>query len=287
MSQPRSAPRVADYDYIVLGHITVDVRAGDGRRTPGGSALYSGLQAARLGLRTQIITAGHRSELGPLLTPYRDEFDVVIQPRPHTTTFVTSGTGETRRQQRLMWAGELADPGDLDAAIVHVAPVARETGSLRVAETSFVGVTPQGLVREWSEAGDPSHIALDSRRLPERCDAIVLDVVELQFAAATVTTLVRAGVLVAVTAADDGVELLLGDRNVALPALPVDVVEDLGAGDVFAAALFTRLREGADPVAAANFGQAAACLRLAGAGPAAVATRAAIEARAAASPGSR
>ncbi|HEV3055691.1 MAG TPA: PfkB family carbohydrate kinase [Solirubrobacteraceae bacterium] len=272
---------MAEYDYIVLGHITVDVRAADGRRTPGGSALYSGLQAARLGMRTQIITAGHRSELGPLLAPYRDEFDIVIQPRPHTTTFVTSGIGEIRRQQRLMWAGELADPGELDAAIVHVAPVARETGPLRAADTSFVGVTPQGLVREWSAGGDPFYVALDSRQLPERCDAIVLDVIEHEFAAATVSTLVRAGVLVAVTAADDGVELLLGERSVALPALPVDVVEDLGAGDVFAAAFFCALREGAGPIDAANFGQSAACLRLAGAGPAAVATRAAIEAHSA------
>jgi sugar/nucleoside kinase (ribokinase family) len=193
---------------------------------------------------------------------------------------VTSGIGEARRQQRLFWAGELADPGALDAAIVHVAPVARETGPLLVAAPSFVGVTPQGLVREWSDAGDPSHVALDSRRLPPRCDAVVLDVVERGFAAATVTTLARAGVVVAVTAADDGVELLVGEDSIALPALPVDVVEDLGAGDVFATALFARLREGADPVAAANFGQAAACLRLAGVGPAAVATRAEIEARA-------
>jgi sugar/nucleoside kinase (ribokinase family) len=272
---------VSTYDYMVLGHVTVDVRATDGRRTPGGSALYSGLQAARLGLRTQIITAGDRSELGPLLAPYLDELDVVIQPRPHTTTFVTSGAGETRRQQRLTWAGELIDPGpgELDAAIVHVAPVARETGPFRVPRTSFVGVTPQGLVREWSAAGDPSYVALDSRQLPERCDAIVLDVVEHGFAAATVATLARAGVIVAVTAADDGVELVLAERSVALPALPVDVVDDLGAGDVFAAAFFTRLREGADPVAAANFGQAAACVRLGGAGPAAVATRAAIDER--------
>ncbi len=274
---------MADYDYVVLGHVTVDVRADDGGRTPGGTALYSGLQAARLGLRTLIVTAGHRSELGPLLAPYRDELDVVIQPRPHTTTFVTRGIGERRRQQRLFWAGELTAPGELDASIVHVAPVARETGAWRVTDSTFVGVTPQGLVREWSDAGDPSHIALDSRRLPPRCDALVLDVVERGFAAATVATLAGAGVVVAVTAADDGVELLLGQQSVTLPALPVEVVEDLGAGDVFAAAFFTRLREGADPVAAANFGQAAAALRLAGASPAAVATRAAIEARAAGS----
>jgi sugar/nucleoside kinase (ribokinase family) len=49
---------------------------------------------------------------------------------------------------------------------------------------------------------------------------------------------------------------------------------------VFAAAFFVALRGGEDPVAAANFGQAAACLRLGGSGPPAVASRAEIEARA-------
>jgi sugar/nucleoside kinase (ribokinase family) len=266
-----------DYDYIALGHITVDVRAETGRRTPGGSALYSGLQAARLGLRTLIVTAGDRDEIEPLLAPYRNEFDLVVQPRPQTTTFVTEGIGELRRQQLAAWAGEMSDPGELDAAIVHVAPVARETGPVATAPGTFVGVTPQGLVRRWDDAGEPSHVALDSRRLPRLCNAIVLDQLELTFAAATVATAVRDGVVVAVTAADDGVELLTGDASVRLPALaPVALVEDLGAGDVFAAAFFVALRDGVDPVSAANFGQAAACLRLAARGPAAVADRAAI-----------
>jgi sugar/nucleoside kinase (ribokinase family) len=91
-----------------------------------------------------------------------------------------------------------------------------------------------------------------------------------------------------VTAADDGVELQLADGNVNLSVLrPAAVVEDLGAGDVFATALFVALRDGVEPVAAANFGQAAACLRLGGVGPAAVADRAAIEARLLAEPRAR
>ncbi len=277
-----------DYDYIVLGHLTVDVRAETGARAPGGSVLYSGLQAARLGLRTLIITAGDRDEIERLLAPYRDELDVIVQPRPDTTTFVTSGIGDTRRQQLVAWAGELTDPGELEAAIVHVAPVARETGPFAAVPGAFVGVTPQGLIRRWDDSGEPFHVALDSRRLPLRYDAIVLDQLESTFAAAIVATDARAGVVVAVTAADDGVELQLADGNVSLPALrPAAMAEDLGAGDVFATALFVALHDGVEPVAAANFGQAAACLRLGDVGPAAVPDRAAIEARLLAEPRAR
>jgi sugar/nucleoside kinase (ribokinase family) len=276
---------VSDYDYIALGHVTVDVRAETGARSPGGSVLYSGLQAARLGLRTLIVTAGNRDEIERLLEPYAGEVDLLIRPRPHTTTFVTSGVGQTRRQQLVAWAGELGDVETLDGEIVHVAPVARETGRVAPVPGTFVGVTPQGLVRSWDRAGAPSHVALDSRRLPVRYDAIVLDRLERAFAAAIVTTDAQAGVIVAVTAADDGVELELIDGTVALPALaPAAVVEDLGAGDVFAAALFVALCGGQDPVQAAMFGQAAACLRLGGSGPPAVADRAAIEARLLAEP---
>jgi sugar/nucleoside kinase (ribokinase family) len=268
-----------DYDYVVVGHVTIDVREETGGRKPGGTALYSGLQAARLGCRTLIVTAGDRGEIAALLTPYTSEFDLLVQPRTHTTTFATSGLGFERRQRRIAWAGPIDDPGELDAPIVHVAPVARETGLLGASEASFVGITPQGLVRSWSEAGDPVHVELDPALLPPRYDAIVLDELERTLSAPTVERAVRAGITVAVTAADEGVELFsAGAAPVRLAAFePTALVDDLGAGDVFAAAFFVALREHRDPVAAAHFGQAAACIRLAGSGPAAVACRDAIE----------
>ena len=58
-----------------------------------------------------------------------------------------------------------------------------------------------------------------------------------------------------------------------------DPVDDLGAGDVFAAALFIALAERAVPVEAAGFANAAAAVRMRGPGPRRSASRAAIEAR--------
>ncbi len=57
--------------------------------------------------------------------------------------------------------------------------------------------------------------------------------------------------------------------------------DDVGAGDVFAAAFFVLLAEGSSPLQATAFANAAAAVRIAGEGPAAIGTRAAIEQRAA------
>jgi sugar/nucleoside kinase (ribokinase family) len=265
-----------EYDYVVVGHVVVDVDAQTGARRPGGTALYSGLQAARLGCRTLVVTAGDPAELNSLLAPYAEEFELVVQPRPSTTTFVTTGAGLQRRQRRSAWAGELDDLGELRCPIVHIAPVARETRAVRAAPGSFVGVTPQGLIRSWDSEGAPSYVPLEPALMPERLDALVLDVVERTYCESAVADAAAAGVAVSVTAAENGVEIL--GAGVWLPAVPdVTVVDDLGAGDVFSAAFFIALRDGMDPLEAARFGQAAAAIRIAGAGPGAVGTREAID----------
>jgi sugar/nucleoside kinase (ribokinase family) len=58
-----------------------------------------------------------------------------------------------------------------------------------------------------------------------------------------------------------------------------DFCDDVGAGDVFAAAFFVALREGHPARAAAAFANAAAAVRIAGAGAGAIGGRAAVEAR--------
>ena len=55
--------------------------------------------------------------------------------------------------------------------------------------------------------------------------------------------------------------------------------EDLGAGDVFAAAFFVALHEGLPPERAAGFAGAAAGIRIEGSGADAIGNRSAIEAR--------
>ncbi len=282
------------FDYVTVGHVTVDVLedapggtrgapaiAGHGRRQPGGGAFYSALQAARLGLRTLILTRGDPRELEALLEPYRAEFEVEIDPAEHTTTLCTRGAGHARRQRLLAWAGRLREPSALDTAILHLAPIARETPGSWGGHVDFVGLTPQGLVRSWDEHGEVTRAALHSEQLPAHCDAIVLSAGERESCAELIAGSTRDAV-VAVTAGALPTTILPAGGGAALAVAPSAVArprDDLGAGDVFAAAFFVALHEGRAPAAAAAYGNAAAAVRVAGVGAEAIGDRDVIEAR--------
>jgi hypothetical protein len=272
------------YDYLAIGHVTCDAIESDGRsmRQPGGSAFYGALQAARLGLRTAILTRGVPAEIEQLLAPYRGEIDLRAIPAAHTTTLSTSGKGAARTQRVLSWAGEIVGPLEIGCSILHLAPVARETPTSWSGEAGFVGITPQGLVREWTPLGEISRTELDQAALPERFDAAVISEQERPYCDALFEAARHRGACVAVT---DGPRPATvhghaeGDARL-LRSAPhaVAVRDDLGAGDVFAAAFFVALAEGRDSLAAASFANAAAAVRIAGDGPAAIGTRAQIEA---------
>jgi len=288
------------FDYTTVGHVTADVMA-DGTRRVGGSAFYSALQAARLGQRVLIITRGVAREIEELLEPYRPELELEIHPAPQTTTLQTTADGAERTQRVLAWAGPITEDLAVDTSILHIAPVARETPSRWRGRADFVGLTPQGLVRAWEEGGEIRLIPLDPARLPERCDAIVISETE-RASCAWLTTgargsrtspLARAGsvrrggvpqtgeVVIAVTAAAAPAAIHPpGGETVWVDVPPIEHFrDDLGAGDVFAAAFFVAMREGKPPAAAAAFANAAAAVRIGGAGPGSIGDRPAIEAR--------
>jgi hypothetical protein len=280
------------FDYVTIGHVTVDVIAADGSRRPGGGAFYSALQAARLGLRALIVTQGSPREIEALLAPYRDELDLCIFPAPATTTFETSWPGGQRSQRVLAWAGPLAGPIDVDTRILHFAPVARETPAAWRGHAGFVGLTPQGLARTWDSrtgaAGTEIRSApLPSDRdsldalLPHDCNAIVISEQERAACAPLLTAAAAGGAVLAITAGSGAtsVELAGGETTrVQAPAVAAPR-DDLGAGDVFAAAFFLALHEGLSPVRAAAFANAAAAIRVEGIGADAIGDRQAIEAR--------
>ena len=269
---------VPRYDYTTVGHVTVDVLAGQSPR-PGGTAFYSALQAARLGLRAQILTRGNPREIEDLLAPYRDELDLKVIPAARTTTLQTAGKGHDRLQRLLAWAEPIAESVAVDTAILHFAPVVRETPRTWTGEAEFVGLTPQGLVREWNTAGEIVLGRLRPNLLPKRCNAWVLSERERECCAQPLARATAEGAVVAVTAGAQPTELHLpGDGLLRVPVPPVAApVEDLGAGDVFAAAFFIALREGRPPAEAALFAGTAAAVRIAGIGPGAIGDRVAIE----------
>jgi sugar/nucleoside kinase (ribokinase family) len=298
------------YDYIAVGHVTRDViedRPGGAVGQPGGGAFYSGLQAARLGLRTLILTQGVPAEIEQLLEPFRDEVELRVLAAEHTTTLSTRGAGSQRSQRLLAWAGPMRELPALDARILHLAPVARETPRLWTGTARFVGITPQGLVRHWEEgegvplvqldagsllgdiplapggqealAGDISPVRLDPSSLPEHFDAAVISEHEFEGCHALFAAARRCGAYVAVTAGSRPATVHLPPETgasvvqTAQPP-PVKPRDDLGAGDVFAAAFFVALSAGRTPLEAGTLANAAAAARIAGVGPGAIVTRA-------------
>jgi sugar/nucleoside kinase (ribokinase family) len=261
------------FDYTTIGHVTCDVLE-DGTRRPGGGAFYSALQAARLGQRTLIVTKGNPAELDELLAPFRGELEVRVLAAEHTTTLATSGIGARRKQRVLAWAGAITEALEVDTSILHLAAVARETPTHWSGRADFVGLTPQGLVREWTDDGEVSLTQPDPRMLPQRADALVLSDRER----ACCEELIAGAGIVAVTAGAQPTELRVGEQTV--EHVPVcaggEPRDDLGAGDVFAAAFFIALRDGRTPAEAAAYGNAAAAVRIAGVGAQAIGDRAAI-----------
>ncbi len=271
------------FDYTAVGHVTVDVLA-DGSRRPGGTAFYSALQAARLGCRTLILTQGLPGEIEELLAPYRPEIELQIQPAAATTTLLTRGAGAERTQRMLAWAGPMADEFTVDSAILHLAPVARESPQRWHGTCDFVGWTPQGSARDWSNPDSEVKVApTDSASLSiaRHCQAVVVSEHERSSCRALLGEAIAAGGVAVITAGAAPATILLDNgRTLELDVPAVaDVVDDLGAGDVFAAAFFIALAEGAGAERAASFANAAAAVRMQGAGASAIGDRAAIAAR--------
>jgi sugar/nucleoside kinase (ribokinase family) len=273
----------AHFDYTTVGHVTADITA-DGSRRPGGSAFYAALQAARLGQRALIVTRGRGREIEELLEPFRGEFELKVFPAAETTALQTYSCEGLRRQRVLAWAGPIAADLAIRTSILHLAPVARETPGRWKGHAEFVGLTPQGLVREWDE--DSKEIVLApadavAEEVASGCDAMVMSKDERASCATLIARAEETGAVVAVTAgASPTIVLVAGRPAVEVVVPPVEAPkDDVGAGDVFAAAFFVTLARGRPPAGAAAFANAAAAVRMAGAGAQAIGNTSAIEAR--------
>ncbi|HET7034631.1 MAG TPA: PfkB family carbohydrate kinase [Thermomicrobiaceae bacterium] len=276
-------------DYLAIGHITIDLLP-DGGQALGGSALYAALTAARFGLRAAILTRGDFARAGrhldEALRQVAAEVEIIAQSASAATTFRNTTIAGRRHQEIHAWAGPIdvngLPPAWRSARVVHLAPVAQEIEPRQVGRLhpGYLGATPQGWMRQWSPARD-GLVSLEQLRLPpdtlSRIDALVLSSSEQSLARDAIDAVSRRG-LVAITRGAEPAHLIDRGRSIEIPAYPVRVVDDTGAGDVFAAVLFL-LRADVTPVSvAARTAAAAAALRLqSGIGPEAIPTRAQVE----------
>jgi sugar/nucleoside kinase (ribokinase family) len=241
-------------DYLLIGHLTRDLTP-QGPRL-GGTAAYAALTARALGLRVGVVTAW-RAELPP--GPLR-AIPIASFPADHSTTFENVYTPEGRVQIIHHIAPRLdfymiPEPWR-NAAIVHLGPVAQEVepALVRHFPAALVGLTPQGWLRAWDKRG-----RVYPTEWPESCFALqnagaaVLSIEDVDGDEARIEEMAGCCRVLAVTEAARGARVYWhGDVRRFLPPV-VEEIDATGAGDVFAAAFFSRLYTTRDPWEAGRF----------------------------------
>jgi sugar/nucleoside kinase (ribokinase family) len=268
----------------VIGHIARD-RLGERERL-GGTVLYAGVAAARLGRRVGIVTACSPDLLLPAELTTAD-ICVIRLPTAQTCTFAHDSS-EGMRRLRLLERGAAILPDQvptawLAAPIVHLAPLMGEVQPDVAAHfrSETVGATPQGWLRRVANPnGDvvPALDGLDSAPLGG-LTALVLSEEDLAGHEVVADRLSDRIPVLVVTRGVAGCTLFAHGTKHDLPAYPAHEVDSTGAGDVFAAAFFIRFHESRDAATSARFAACAAALSVEGVGVASIPNRDQVEAR--------
>lgn len=241
-------------DYLVIGHVTRDLTGSSS--VLGGTAAYAARTARALGCRVGIVTsAGADLNLSERL----GNVQITSLPAPTSTTFENIYTGEGRRQVIHSVACPLgleAVPHSWQAQLVHIGPVAQECDPalMKGFGAAFIGVTPQGWMRQWDQAG-----FISRRRWEEACrvlphaDAVVLSEEDVGHDRAIVTEYALQTPCLVLTQGAAGCTVYARGEVRRFSAPNVDEVNPTGAGDVFAASLFYAMWLGHDAWTAARF----------------------------------
>ena len=209
-----------------------------------------------MGLKVGIVTAA----ADDLDVTALADLKLVRKASAESTAFRNEYTPEGRTQWVTAIAARLG-PDDIPAAwrttsIVHLAPLAQELEPelCHHFEGSFLGLTPQGLLREWDSAGLVSQTGWDAHLdwLPY-ADAVVLSDFDLEMNREFEAELASHCRLLAVTCGRLGVRVHAEGETRSFPAPEQRELDPTGAGDIFAAVFFARLHRGGDPWSAAEF----------------------------------
>lgn len=241
-------------DYLVIGHLSHDLTP-QGPRL-GGTAAYAALTARALGLRVGIVTAW----AGEIGLDILDGIQVWNIPADHSTTFENVYTPQGRLQYLHRRAPDLLPehipPAWREAAIVHLGPIAQEAKQLSslAFDSLLLGLTPQGWFRNWDPSGRVSPCAWpEAAEVLPRADAVVISVEDVGGDEEEIESMALASRILAVTEGPCGARLYWHGDLRRFRAPKMEEVDATGAGDIFAAAFFCRLRVTRDPWEAARF----------------------------------
>jgi len=217
---------------------------------------YAARTAQALGCRVGVVTsAGPDLALGKPLAGVRIQRHLA----PTSTVFENVYTETGRRQMVHAVAAPLgpgAVPDEWEARLIHIGPVARECDPALVSSfaEAFIGVTPQGWMRQWDHAGSVSPRPWrEAEHVLSNADAVVLSEEDIQRDWSLVARYARQSRCLALTQGAAGCTIYARGDVRRFPAPNVNDVDPTGAGDVFAASLFYALQRGHDAWSAARF----------------------------------
>ena len=247
---------MGEIDYLLIGHVCKDLTP-EGPRL-GGTVSFSALTARALGQRVGILTSAP-DDMIPLLHPL-DGLPLIRVPASRPTTFKNIYTPDGRVQMLLGRATPLrfshVPPEWRSAGIVHLAPVADEVDPALAGQfpASMVGVTPQGWMRRWDVEGRVSFRPWrDAEQVLRLAMAVVLSIEDVGGDEGLLRWYARQARVMVVTRGAEGCTLYLRGDPHTVSAPRVVERDPTGAGDIFAAAFFVRLRATGDPLVAARF----------------------------------
>jgi hypothetical protein len=260
--------------YLIIGHVTKDI-VPDGERM-GGTAAYSGLTALAYGASTSLLTScAPACDLTPL-----DGIRIQIITAAKPTVFENRYRGTVREQ----WIRSTAEPlgpthipqGWADTDIVHLGPVAGEVepGLLECFGRSLRCVTLQGWMRRWDASGRvKTGLRPEAEQAACAADASVFSMDDVGGSDAEAVRLASLSPVAAVTDGERGCRVFRKGEMRAFPAPAFPAADPTGAGDIFAAVFFLRLKETGDPWEAGRMAVALASLSVTRPGLAGVPTR--------------
>ncbi|MFZ3071540.1 MAG: PfkB family carbohydrate kinase [Anaerolineaceae bacterium] len=242
-------------DYLVIGHITQDLLDDNSSRL-GGTASFSGLTAAALGHEVGLLTScSPETELSAL-----QHLQVQVIPSTVSTTFRNIPTA-AGRVQFMYHPAAFIDANVVPESwkhtpIVHLGPVSGEVDPAiyKAFPDSLICLTPQGWLRGFSEDGRVLPIEWSyGTELLQAAHATVLSLEDVRNDESLVESLAAVCKILVITENYLGARVYWNGDIRRFPAPKVSLVEDTGAGDIFAACFFHRLYTTRDPWEAARF----------------------------------
>lgn len=259
------APTPPRVDYLAVGHVARDLTPAGPRL--GGTVAFAALTARALDYAPGIVTScAPDLDLSPL-----NGIPVECVPAATSTTFENiygpGGRTQFLRAQAAPVTAAAIPAGWRDARVIHAGPLAQELEPDLVAGLAagghFVGLTPQGWLRQWDQAG---RVHTTPTAWPGAAEALraarvtVLSISDLDHDWAIAEQWARVAPVLVITEGAAGCLVFAGGESRQFRAPVVAEVDPTGAGDVFAAAYFVHLYETDDPWGSARFASQVAAL---------------------------